>query len=255
MDARDVFHTFYSVGKRIVEKLIRTVLFFVDLMTTRYVGTSGWAYEWNLRNTLEWYLQESGLNAIELNMSFYRFPYPNMVKSWSVKGKKLAWVVKVHRSITHYKQLSPLSYAVFERFKTLFSPLEESIHYYLLQLPPKFTNLDAVERFVKHCGSEKIAVEFRHPSLFSSDVKNWGKQLGILLVSIDGPQMPTSLMSTGTIYERIHGRTGWYSHDYSDAELQEIQQRILQTKPETIYVFFNNNHAMLENAQRMYAQL
>jgi uncharacterized protein YecE (DUF72 family) len=58
-------------------------------------------------------------------------------------------------------------------------------------------------------------------------------------------------MSKDAVYERIHGRTNWYTHDYSDQELQEIQTRILTNNPKTVYVFFNNNHAMLENAMRM----
>jgi len=223
----------------------------VYTMTKVFVGTSGWAYEWNQENTLDWYLQHSGLNAIELNMSYYRFPYPNVVKSWATKASHLAWVVKVHRSITHFKQLTPDSYPLFTRFKQLFTPLEDSIHYYLLQLPPTFTNLDTLEKFVDAIGTVKLAVEFRHPTLFTEDIVRWGRHHNILLVSIDAPNMPTPIMSESVIYERIHGKTGWYQHNYSDQELQEIKERILTKKPETVYVFFNNNHAMLENARRM----
>ena len=97
-------------------------------------GRVGWSYDWNLGHSLDWYVGDD-LNAIELNMSFYRFPYPNMVKSWAAKGKNLAWVVKVHRSITHYQKLSTTAVERFQRFKTLFTPLEDRIHYYLFQLP------------------------------------------------------------------------------------------------------------------------
>ncbi len=127
-------------------------------MTDFYVGTSGWAYSWNLGNSLEWYVNESGLNAIELNMSFYRFPYSNMVKSWVRKGSNLAWIVKIHRSITHFKKLNKESYSIFIKFKQLFAPLEKKIHYYLLQLPPKFTNIEKLEKFIEECGNEKDKV-------------------------------------------------------------------------------------------------
>ena len=70
-------------------------------------------------------------------------------------------------------------------------------------------------------------------------------------MSIDAPQLSQTIMSQNVVYERIHGRTGWYCHDYSDQELQEIQQRILINHPKTVYIFFNNNHAMLQNAMRM----
>lgn len=220
-------------------------------MTEVYVGTSGWSYDWNLGNSLDWYITESTLNAIELNMSFYRFPYPTMVNSWAKKGKDLAWVVKVHRSITHFQKLSSRAVESFQRFKTLFKPLENQIHYYLLQLPPSFTDITALEQFIERTGPEKLAVELRHPTLFTDDLLRWGQQHATLLVSIDAPALPRTIMSKDVIYERIHGRTGWYAHDYSDQELREIQQRILTNKPKTVYVFFNNNHAMLENAMRM----
>jgi uncharacterized protein YecE (DUF72 family) len=220
-------------------------------MTETYIGTSGWSYDWNLGNSLEWYITESRLNAIELNMSFYRFPYPNMVKSWATKGNNLAWVIKVHRSITHFQKLNQNAVDRFQRFKTLFAPLEDHIHYYLFQLPPSFSDLPTLERFLDKTGTEKLAVEFRHPSLFTNDLITWAKDHDILLVSIDAPKLPRTIMSTEIIYERIHGRTAWYSHNYSNQELREIHQRILLNEPKTVYVFFNNNHKMLENAMRM----
>jgi uncharacterized protein YecE (DUF72 family) len=220
-------------------------------MTTSYVGTSGWSYDWNQGHSLDWYLTTSGLNAIELNMSFYRFPYPNMITSWAKKGKNIAWVIKVHRSITHFQKLNTKALERFQRFKTLFAPLEDLIHYYLFQLPPSFTDIPTLEHFIEQAGTEKIAVEFRHPTLFTKELIQWGKNHKLLLVSIDAPQLPQTIMSQETIYERIHGRTAWYSHDYQDQELQEIKTRILANNPKTVYVFFNNNHAMLQNAMRM----
>jgi uncharacterized protein YecE (DUF72 family) len=232
-------------------KKIRGRCYFFNSMVEVFVGTSGWSYEWNQGKSLNWYIQESGLNAIELNMSFYRFPYPNMVQSWATKGKQLAWVVKIHRSITHFQKMSSASYENFQRFKKLFLPLEKSIHYYLFQLPPSFTDLTALDQFIKRHGAEKLAIEFRNPTLFTQKLIEWGKKQGVLLVSIDAPKLPTTMMSKTIVYERIHGRTGWYSHDYSNHELKEIKERILTGHPKKVYVFFNNNHAMLDNAMRM----
>jgi len=41
-------------------------------------------------------------------------------------------------------------------------------------------------------------------------------------------------------------------HNYNKDELLEIKNKITYGNPEKIYVFFNNNHAMLENARLMY---
>lgn len=217
-----------------------------------YIGTSGWAYDWNKENSLDWYVNHSGLNAIELNMSFYRFPYPNMVKSWSNKAKQLAWIIKVNRLITHFKKLNKDSYILFEKFKDIFKPLEDSIHYYLLQLPPNFNNIDSLDLFLNEFGCKKICIEFRNKSLFNDEIIKWSMKKGVLLVSIDAPNMPDRIMSEKIVYERIHGRTGWYSHDYSKKELLDIKNKIVNNNPEKIYVFFNNNHAMLENAKIMH---
>ena len=88
--------------------------------------------------------------------------------------------------------------------------------------------------------------------MFTDEIKEWAKKQDVLLVSIDAPELPDKIMSDEIIYERIHGRTGWYSHDYSKNELKGIKEKILKSKPEKVYVFFNNNHAMLRNAQEMY---
>ena len=215
-----------------------------------YVGTSGWSYEWNLGKSLDWYTNNSKLNAIELNMSYYRFPYPNMVKAWAKKGSGLVWIVKANRLITHLKKLNKETYSIFARFKKIFLPLEKNIHYYLLQFPSKFTDLEKVERFIDNCGNEKLAVEFRNASMFTNEIKSWANKQGVLLVSIDAPKLSTKIMSKNTIYERIHGRTDWYLHNYKDEELLDIKDRIMNIKPKEVYVFFNNDH-MLENAMRM----
>jgi uncharacterized protein YecE (DUF72 family) len=66
-----------------------------------FVGTSGWFNDWNEERTLDWYVARSGLDAVELNASFCRFPFPNMVRTWANKGKGLAWAVKVNQVVTN----------------------------------------------------------------------------------------------------------------------------------------------------------
>jgi uncharacterized protein YecE (DUF72 family) len=55
----------------------------------------------------------------------------------------------------------------------------------------------------------------------------------------------------GSVYVRMHGRTSWYSYNYSDKELREVVKRIADVKPKKAYVFFNNDHDMLVNARKM----
>ena len=97
----------------------------------------------------------------------------------------------------------------------------------------------------------KLAIEFRDGSMFNDEIKAWGEKNNVLLVSIDAPALPSKIMSNSIIYERIHGRTKWYSHIYIEDELKEIKERICTSNPERVYVFFNNDQGMLVNGRTM----
>jgi uncharacterized protein YecE (DUF72 family) len=226
-----------------------------------YVGTSGWLYDWNLGGSLDWYIKYSGLNAVELNASFYRFPFPSQVKGWARKSRPrgLRWAVKVNRSITHYRRLTDRALELWPRFRRLFQPLEEAglLDFYLFQLPPSYKcdseRLARLEGLVARVGLEpwRVAVEFRNESCFTHEIVRFAEGLGFTLVSIDSPMGTWIASSNGIVYLRMHGRSAWYAHDYSEEELREVARQILELRPESVYVFFNNNHWMLENARAM----
>ncbi len=220
-----------------------------------YVGTSGWVYDWN-PDGLDWYAAHSGLNAVELNASFYRFPSRRTIESWARRGSRLRWAVKVHRSVTHVHRLNEKGLEAMRRFLELFKPMDHLIDYYLAQLPPSYRdtpeNRRRVARLAAETGlGERLAVEFRHESWFKPETIEWAEKLGITLVSIDAP-IGTWIASThGRIYLRLHGRTAWYAHDYTDEELTELAAEVARHRPRLLHVFFNNNHWMLDNARRM----
>jgi|UniRef100_A0A7V3RI20 uncharacterized protein YecE (DUF72 family) len=220
-----------------------------------FVGTSGWYYDWNEELSLEWYIKNSNLNAIELNASFYRFPFPNQIKSWANKGAQLHWAVKVNRLITHQYKFSENGLKIWERFYKLFLPLEPSIDYYLFQLPPNMgiKMINKISRFIDKIKiNKKFALEFRNSTWFNDQIIKWAESIGITIVSIDAPDLPRTIFNTSrNVYLRMHGREMWYAHNYTNSELKEIAERLILCRPDRIYVFFNNNHNMLRNAQKM----
>jgi uncharacterized protein YecE (DUF72 family) len=220
-----------------------------------FVGTSGWYYAWNEERSLDWYTAKSDLNAVELNMSFYRFPYSNMVKSWVRKGKALRWTVKVNRLITHRFKFNEKAFPAWQKFRNLFSPLDANVDFYLFQLHPRITpeSAVAIEKLAEATGLQKrFALEVRNQEWFKAEWVSWASKLGITWVSVDSPDFPLDVYNTdGLVYQRMHGRTAWYSHHYSDRELEEVAEKITNANPEKAYVFFNNDTAMLENARKM----
>ncbi|MEM0148558.1 MAG: DUF72 domain-containing protein, partial [Candidatus Micrarchaeaceae archaeon] len=220
-----------------------------------YVGTSGWLYDWNKAGSLDWYIENSGLNAIELNASFYRFPFPNQVKSWAAKGADLAWSVKVNRLITHVHMLNEKSINLFENFLELFKPLDNYISFYLFQMPPKFdsTLASRLEEFARLFNAQKFAVEFRNESWYNYDFSKLDFKGSV--VSLDSPEVRKIWAGNGIIYMRFHGRREWYSYAYSKAELKSIADELFVLKPKNVFAFFNNDHNMLENAREFYSEI
>ena len=224
-----------------------------------YVGTSGWFYPWNEKRSLEWYTVNSGLNAIELNASFYRFPSLTAVESWAEKAQSLRWSVKVNRSITHNFKFTDEAFPYWERFCELFKPLDLNMDFFLFQLPPSLTPESAsrIEKFFERTElGERFALEVRNSKWFSKEYEVWAEKLGLTLVSVDSPELPRDIFDTsGVVYVRMHGRKAWYAHLYSRKELVDVAKRIVQCKPRKAYVFFNNDHGMLENSREMLSVL
>jgi uncharacterized protein YecE (DUF72 family) len=224
-----------------------------------FVGTSGWYYKWNQTRRLDWYAAKSGLNAVELNASFYRYPPAKTVEKWATKGKNLRWSIKVNRLFTHTYKFNEAAISRWQNFQQLFAPLESVTDFFLFQLPPKTTPHSAsiIERFIQKTGIEgKIALEARNQQWFTPEWTSWARDVGVVWVSVDAPDLPREVVNLeGRVYLRMHGRTAWYIHRYTDKELKEVAAKIAKANPTGAYVFFNNNTAMLENAREMLRKL
>lgn len=168
----------------------------------------------------------------------------------------MRWVIKVNHLVTHTFKFSEKTYSILERFLKLFSVMDDLIDFFLSQLPPNLApnSKKKIEDFIKKTGiDKKFALEARNESWFQNETLKWTKGLNILWVSIDAPELPRNIYNTtGTVYVRMHGRSAWYSHNYITSELNGIAHGILSLNPERVFVFFNNDHNMLRNAQMMF---
>ncbi|MDK2988664.1 MAG: hypothetical protein PWR16_193 [Methanoculleus sp.] len=217
-----------------------------------HVGTSGWSYAWNRGRSLAWFAEHSDLDAIELNASFYGFPSEKSVRSWAAAGSGLRWSVKVNRSITHRHRFNGKAIPVWERFLERFLPLDDLVDFYLFQAPPAFADVDRIIAFLEAIDfGGRCAIEIRNPAVLGDDGACRRLQEAAVLVSVDSPDFRERIFSGEIVYLRMHGREDWYRHDYTEDELAAIRDRIGDIGPERVYVFFNNDHAMLEDARAM----
>jgi uncharacterized protein YecE (DUF72 family) len=159
--------------------------------------------------------------------------------------------------VTNASQFGERAAEYWSRFKELFEAMDEKIDFFLFQLPPSSTPtpsfIDRLETFIAQVKlRQRFALEYRNLKWFDDDWYHWAESQNITLVSIDSLDFPNRILNlNGLVYLRMHGRTSWYSHRYSDEELKKIASRIRDTDPKKVYIFFNNNHDMLDNARSM----
>lgn len=144
------------------------------------------------------------------------------------------------------------AYDTFKRFLDLFSPLDYAIDNFLFQLPPSFSiqSRDKILEFLKAFKLfDKAVIEPRNISWFDEENIEFFEKNNISIVSVDAPIGTFIVKTTDKLYLRMHGRSNWYQYNYSKKELVDDINKIRSLRPKQVYVFFNNDHDMLRNAQ------
>jgi uncharacterized protein YecE (DUF72 family) len=200
-----------------------------------YIGCSGWHYDhWRVlyypkglpkSKWLQFYAKE--FTAVELNNSFYHF------------------AVKVSRLITHIKRLRNLD-AALENFLSRADLLKGKLGPLLYQLPPNMKrNDEMLENFLSSLPPEYQHVfEFRHASWLDDSVFRILQQYKAGLCVFDMPGFTCPLVATTDFaYVRFHGSHGLYSSCYSNEELSQWAQNLVQLdeKVKTVHIYFNND--------------
>jgi uncharacterized protein YecE (DUF72 family) len=236
-----------------------------------YVGTSGWTYKsWRgifyphglpAKEWLGYYAAH--FDTVEVNSSFYRLPRATVVKDWMDKvpeGFRICF--KAWRGITHLHRLKNADKAVHAMMEVL-GQAHAVAGPLLLQLPPGLKRdeerLDAFLALMDRAAEGwMLAVEMRHPSWYTDDVRRMLEAHGATLVVHDMPvaanDMPTA---SGPVYLRYHGPKGDYGGSYGEKRLALDARRIKRWLAEgrDVYAFFNNDRDgfATANAQRLAA--
>jgi uncharacterized protein YecE (DUF72 family) len=218
-----------------------------------HIGCSGWSYQdWvgkfypaGLKSGewLAYYAKH--FNTVEVNMSFYRFPFKNMLKGWYNRTpKNFRFTLKANRLITHVKRLKGTE-KLLASFYALADLLEEKLACILFQMPPslrKDKDMKTLESFLKSLSPDhNNVIEFRHGSWFCREVYDLLSAHHAIFCILSAPNLPSDPVATGKVaYARFHGATSWYNYDYSEQELKEWAQQIKKLKLNT-FAYFNND--------------
>ncbi len=225
-----------------------------EILINYHIGCSGWYYDhWRglfypeaLPKTkwLQFYAQR--FNTVELNNSFYHLPSEKAFVTWKESTpNNFTFAVKVSQFITHIKRLRNLNSAV-ENFLSRACLLQSKLGPFLYQLPPNMKRNDKIlESFLSSLPQEYQHVfEFRHESWLNNSVFKILRRYNASLCIFDMPDFTCPPVITGDIvYVRFHGSTNLYSSCYSDKELSQWAEKIIQLKKraKTVYIYFNND--------------
>jgi len=218
------------------------------------IGCSGWRYShWNkgvfyptdvtLKNQFAYYA--SKFNTCEINNTFYKFPSRETVQKWyndAPEGFK--YTLKASAWITHKKKFNDVGDFV-QNLYSLADILKEKLGCFLFQLPSNYHYKDEnLQKIVKSLDAKYLnVVEFRHESWWNETVIQSFKEHNIIFSGTDGFGMPKEFYPAqdDTLYIRFHGSSS-YSSNYSSTKLKHWAQTILQMKPKTVWIYFNNDN-------------
>jgi uncharacterized protein YecE (DUF72 family) len=217
------------------------------------IGCSGWFYShWRgifypprEATTQNWFAYYANVfDTVELNAPFYRWPTPATVRRWKRDAPPhFVYSVKVNRRITHERRMVRTKQLVRE-YCALAGVLEEKMGCLLFQFPPsyRFTAARLKSIVAQLDPAHRNVVEFRHRSWWRDAVYRALTERGISFCAVSAPRLPDTIPPRQRVlYVRLSGRTRWYRHDYSAAELAEWAEKIRATSAEEAWIYFNND--------------
>jgi len=218
------------------------------------VGTSGWQYDhWRhsfyppgvpVRRWLEYYAERFA--TVESNSAFYRLPERATFEDWrSRTPEDFDFAVKASRYLTHVRRLRDPAEPV-RRLLERIEGLGPKCGPVLLQLPPNLPAevgalagvLDAFPPSVR------VAVEPRHPSWFTSELRELLEHRGAALCLSDlAGRHPPLWRTAGFGYMRFHRGRSTPTPCYGRDAIASWTDRLLELWPgdEVVFCYFNND--------------
>lgn len=236
------------------------------MKTFYFIGTSGWSYNhWLKRfyppdippgDMLPFYAKS--FSTVEINSSFYRLPFENMVLGWKKKTPaNFTFAVKISRLITHYKRLKEVDDSL-DLFFSRISLLGKKVGPILHQLPPSLQkNERLLGNYLSLLPKNFLhTVEFRNKSWLTSSIYKLLKKHKVAFCIISLQEFPLVLEVTADfVYIRLHGPEALYGSCYTEEDLSWWKEQIKGFVKQglKVYVYFNNDYSAyaIENAQQL----
>jgi uncharacterized protein YecE (DUF72 family) len=186
-------------------------------------------------------------SCVEINSSFYR-PHQNATYArWrNETPPHFRFSVKMPRSVTHERHLKRCGTEV-ARFCEEIAHLEQKLAAVLVQLPPVLEydarTVRSFFRSIPPLRDMKVVCEPRHSTWFTSSAEETLRELGVSRVAADPARYPAARTPGGArrfAYFRWHGTPHLYYSKYSDSQIADFADLVLDSNATEAWCMFDN---------------
>jgi uncharacterized protein YecE (DUF72 family) len=209
---------------------------------TRYlIGTGGWAYfSAPKKPSLRAYSKV--FDFVEVNSTFYEYPDIKRVEHWRrTVPTDFTFTVRCHQDLTHKVGLRPAdeAYAVFCQMigycRILSAPF---LH---LETPASYilddVNMREAKDFFSTTDSKGVRLAWETRSPLTEKAVNLLRDFG-MVHSVDLSREEPAL-SSDAVYTRLFGKGKQNIYQFTDAELEEIDQKILKAEAKIAVITYH----------------
>lgn len=210
-------------------------------MTEYLIGTGGWAYfDIPDKSSLKAYSEV--FNSVEVNYTFYEYPEIRRVEYWRrIVPNNFTFTVRCHQDLTHKIGLKPVdgAYAIFGQMigycRILNAPF---LH---LETPTSYVFDEAKVRdakeFFSMIDSKGVRLAWEIRSQITEKVVNLLRDFNIVH-SVDLSKEEPAV-TTDIVYARLFGKGKHNIYQFTDEELEEIDQKILKAEAKMAIITYH----------------
>jgi len=206
---------------------------------TYLIGTGGWAY-FPRKPTLRAY--SKAFNFVEVNYTFYEYPNSRTVERWRRSvPPDFTFTVRCHQDLTHRIGLKPVdqAYAVFSKMIGICRILNAPFLHLLTPASYIFDDLKInwARDFLSTVSLRGVRLAWEVRSSVYPDLITVMQDLGIVH-SVDFSRGEPAVKSD-IVYTRVFGKGEHNIYQFTDEELEEINQRIVRAEAKKVLVSFH----------------
>jgi uncharacterized protein YecE (DUF72 family) len=221
-------------------------------VTEYLIGTGGWAY-FKVQGKPSLKAYSKIFNFVEVNYTFYEYPDTRTVERWRrTVPENFTFAVRCHQDLTHRMGLKPINeaYSVLGKMITYCRILNAP--FLIVETPSSYVFSDRKIKEAKDFFSTinlkdiRLVWEIRSP--ITQEISELIRELNIVHcvdLSIKDPSFWSDM-----VYTRLFGKGVQNIYQFTDEELEEIDQKILKSEAKKVAVSFHGVR-MVKDAFRL----